>query len=290
MRIPSLFPAGGHPRNGERCAVALRVRAAARLHTRCPLRALEGENPVPASPRARRGALTGELESGDEMKTLRAMASGFLSLALATSAGAVAIDFRDASFAPGSGVNHHSVSYATYGFDLSALHIAGMTPSGTLYWDATDGFGIIGAGWENDEIELPEVFSLSFGETVYVESLLVTDLFFDHDIDAAEVGFYSVDAGASWTAFAADGLDGNGEMLVAVDANANQIWLTSAGRVTSVRRDGHEFSFAGIDLYRSEVITHGDEPNGNGPAVPEPSAALLFAAGAAVIRSRRAMR
>jgi hypothetical protein len=224
------------------------------------------------------------------MKTLRVIASGILGFALAASAGAVSIDFRDAAFAPGAGVNHHSASYATYDFHFDALNIFGMVPSGTIYWDATDGFGIIGAGWENDEIELPEVFSISFGESLYVESLLVTDLFYDTDINAAEVGYFSLDAGATWAAFVADGLDGNGEMLVAIDANANQIWLTSAGRVSSVRRDGHEFSVAGLDLYRSEVITHDDEPQQNGPAVPEPSAALLFAAGAAVIRSRRAMR
>ena len=213
------------------------------------------------------------------MQGFNSIAAGMLCLALAGSASAIPVDFRDASFSAGYGVNHFEHSAASYDFTFDALHISGMQHDGTLYWDAADGFGIIGAGWEDDEIEFPEVLSLSFGETVYVDHLIVTDLFIEQEGTRPERGFYSLDGGSSWNPFTADGLDDNGEMVVAIDATASQMLLTSAGRDTRARRNGHEFSLAGIDLYR-------DGGGGMGSAAPEPSAALLFGVGALVIRSR----
>lgn len=225
------------------------------------------------------------------MTRLSAIGAGMLYLAVAGPAGAVAIDFRNHRFAPAPDLNHHTVDNRGYSFSFDTLHIAGMHPNGSLSWNEADGFGIIGAGWENDEIEFPEVLSLSFGETLYVEQLFVTNLFIEHDGIRPERGFYSFDGGSSWNPFSADGLDDNGELSVEIGVMTSQLLLTSAGSDIRTRRNGHEFALAGIELYHHQP---GGKDRDHGqcqdPAVPEPTAALLFASGALVIgrRNRRA--
>ncbi len=215
------------------------------------------------------------------MKRLNSIAVGLLILAIAGTAAATSIDFRDPAFQPGVGLDHHSVNQSSYSFSFDALNIADMGHDGSLFWDRSDGFGIIGAGWENDEIELPEVLRLSFGETLYLESLVVTDLYVEGSGPRAERGFYSLDDGSSWHEFLADGLHDNGQLTVLVNGSAEAVLLTSPGRELGPPRIRHEFSLAGVDVQRPPAVA---------PVVPEPSTALLFALGVLVIglRKRRA--
>lgn len=215
------------------------------------------------------------------MKNLLSLGAGLLALSLATAAGAVPVDFRGASFAAGHGVNHFENSAATYDFSFDALRITDMQHEGTLFWDVLDGYGIRNTNnWDADEIEGSEVLKLSFGESIYLESFTVADLLIETNL--VEEGDYSVNGGSSWSHFYADGAHLNGEVTVTVDAETDHVLFKSAG--STGFRQGHEFSLVAVDVGR-EVYEHS-----NGPAVPEPTSALLFAAGALVVgrRSRRA--
>ncbi len=196
-----------------------------------------------------------------------AFVTGLLGLALASGASALSVDFRDPAFAPRRGASEHEVVHEGYRFGFGALNIESMRHDGSLYWDSRDGFGIIGAGWERDEIELPEVLRLSFGESLFVEQLVVTDLFVEGSDRYAEQGLYSLDGGLVWTPFESDGIDDNGEMTVIVNGTADYVLLTTAGRgrAASGRSFQFEFSLAGVAVERAP-----------GPLVPEPSTALLF--------------
>ena len=211
------------------------------------------------------------------MKILFSSGAGVLALSLATAAGAIPVDFRDPSFSAGHGVNHFEHSAASYDFNFDALRISDMQHEGTLFWDGLDGFGIKNSkNWDADEIEGSEVLKLSFGESIHLGSFTVADLFIETGV--AEHGLFSVDDGSHWSHFFADGVSLNGEVTVNVNAETDDILFMSAG-ATGVRQ-GHEFSVVAADLGRQQ----------NGPSVPEPSAALLFAAGAVVVgrRNRRA--
>lgn len=202
------------------------------------------------------------------MKRSNSIAVGLLILAIAGTASATSIDFRSPDFGPGAGQVHHSVLYAGYSFSLDALNIADMGHDGSLHWDRHDGFGISGSGWEGDEIELPEVLRLSFGETLYLESLVVTDLYVEGSGPHAERGFYSLDDGSSWHEFLADGVHHNGQLTVLVNDTADSVLLTSPGREPGPPSRRHEFSLAGVDVQRPPAVA---------PVVPEPSTALLYA-------------
>ncbi len=226
------------------------------------------------------------------MTKLTSIAAGLCSLALSGAAQAVVIDFRDPAFEPAAGLDHHSVLYGGYTFTLDTLDVATLSHDGSLYWDAVDGFGVIGAGWERDEVESPEVLSLAFGESLFLDKLILSDLFIEEGGTRTERGFYSLDGGAVWTAFDADGASLNGEMTLAVGQATSRVLFTSAGRDWSVPRNGHEYSLAGVDVYRADggSGTGTGAGSGNGPSVPEPTSALLFASGALLVgrRSRNA--
>jgi hypothetical protein len=95
-------------------------------------------------------------------------------------------------------------------------------------------------------------------------ALLITDLFIEDGF--TEQGSYSLDGGASWTDFFADGLHSNGEVELALGAGIDGILFTAPGIVGD---ENHEFSVGGFDA--------GVHP------MPEPSAALMFAVGFLVV-------
>jgi hypothetical protein len=218
------------------------------------------------------------------MKTLMSFGAGVLALALAGTAGATSIDFRAGAFEPGSAVNHLSQAYGGYYFDLDALRSSDLHHEGTLFWDSSDGFGIKNSNnWDADEIEGNEVLSVAFGESIYVHSFRVADLFIETGLQSnlVEHGYFSIDGGSHWGSFYADGAHVNGEVSVHVGATTDGILFKSAG--STGYRQGHEFSLVSVDIDRGKYDPH------EGPAVPEPSAAVLFAAGSLLVgrRSRR---
>ncbi len=188
-------------------------------------------------------------------------------------------DFRDSIFKPVGNVASHLVELDGYDmlFETFALDGGSMVSDGALFWDDPDGFGIKDIGYEKDEIEGPEVFKISFSHLAYLDRVLVTDLFIEKGY--AEIGFYSVDEGASWTSFSATGAHSNGSVEVEVYEKTHSILFTSPGRTNGQK---HEFAVAGLDA-------HWD---GHGPqgAVPEPGAALLFSAGFLLMRRRHQRR
>jgi hypothetical protein len=177
------------------------------------------------------------------------------------------IDFREGSlFAPSGDVNAHTATDAGITITIQAYETisGGLVSAGKLYWDSTDGYGIRALSYEEDEVEHPEVLGIFFSENTYVERFLITDLFIEDGF--TEQGSYSLDGGASWTDFFADGLHSNGEVELALGAGIDGILFTAPGIVGD---ENHEFSVGGFDA--------GVHP------MPEPSAALMFAVGFLVV-------
>ncbi len=185
------------------------------------------------------------------------------------------VDFRESAFQPSGAVSSFSATSHGYHVTIETLKLTGggLVSNGRLYWNDEDGYGIIGAGYENDEIELPEVLRISFGSSTYIESALVSDLYLERKY--AETGKYSLDGGSSWTWFQADGQHSNGEVSIPLSVWADAILFTAPGKIG---KQTHEFSVAGLELGR-----------GYSAAAPEPGAALLFGVGLALV-GRRASR
>ena len=143
--------------------------------------------------------------------------------------------------------------------------------SGGLYHGKIDGYGIKWIAGDRDEFEFPEVLSLEFSETAFVEGFYTSDFFVE---GWSETGMYSVDGGATWTEFTATNSHPNGEEFIPVGLSTDSMYFTALGQTVSGER--HELSLMGIDAYSSLQPQSQGSPNA---AVPEPGAALLFSAG-----------
>ena len=194
---------------------------------------------------------------------------------------ALSIDFRD----PGAfSAAYGQTSYATTIDGVSLELTPTPAPNATLYWDSTDGIGVM-ADYEADEIEGFEsliVDILSPG--VYLNSLHITDLFIESSADClyTEIGYYQLNGGDLVQFSAVQPTGTNGELIITfADAPLiDYITLTAPGLILT-RHDcrscweNHEFSLAGIDV---------------SIPVPEPASAILMGAGllgAALLRRRK---
>ncbi len=188
------------------------------------------------------------------------------------------VDFRGTAFAVGHG--HSSLAAVTglHSFSLETLSTAGGPAEidGALFWSAEDGFGISGSSYEQDEIEGSELLRLHFSEPLFLERLLISDLFIEA---VMETGAYSTNGGASWISFSADGLSSNGEIEVAVHAEVQTLLFSAPGQSAL---GNHDFSLAGFDANR---IADANQI----PQTPEPTSGLLVAAGLLAL-ARRASR
>ncbi len=181
------------------------------------------------------------------------------------------IDFRSGDFASGNGLGTLTASASGYSFELHALaEFDGVwTTRAALSWSSQDGFGIKSRSYEDDEIEGNELLRLEFTAPVFLERVLVTDLFWER---VKEVGSLSLDGGANWIDFYADGRTNNGVVAVPLNAEVKSVLFSAAGKSG---RGNHEFSLAGFD---ARQIAHS----------PEPGAGLLLSAGLiALARLRR---
>lgn len=185
------------------------------------------------------------------------------------------VDFRGAEYATGHDLASLLALAGGHNFELSALEEAGgsLVLGGALSWSAEDGFGISSGSYEHDEVEGSERLRLHFAEPVFLERLLISDLFQE---SFAEVGAFSTDGGATWISFIADGVSPNGELEVPVHATAQTLLFSAAGRFAG---ENHEFALAGFDANRIVDVNQI-------PHTPEPASGLLVAVGLLALARR----
>ena len=129
-------------------------------------------------------------------------------------------------------------------------------PDGSLlYWDAKDGFGVRGPGYEYDEVEGSELLVISFSQPVEVTNVALTDLFNEFSWAAGmyqESGFITLSDGTVVEVeAAANQTPGtNGELTVAVNAVTQSITFSAPGRVDG---ENNEFSVAGVSFEKVSV-------------------------------------
>jgi hypothetical protein len=209
----------------------------------------------------------------------------------------VQVNFNVAGYGPTGAVQEYVRHEASVGATLTfqALNQS-LAPSGTLWWDAddgggfADGFGVIGSGYSNDEIEGDERLALRFSSAVNLLGFTVTDLFTEAEParpPCPGAGCYS-EWGAAMYEYA-DGTTSLWQVFTApasnirttnglLDVAVNQVGVVGIifaapgeifGNVPAGFRELHEFSLAGIR------VDDGQPP----PAVPEPGTLLLLGMG-----------
>ena len=221
------------------------------------------------------------------MKVLKLILAVALGLCL-TAIGAHAytfLDFTEPQYDPGPSSQAHTVFAVLPGINITfiALGEEGFDPYLSWYTlsnpdsgGGNDGYGVYnGGGYENDEVELPEILSIRFSEAVFAHSFLLTDFFIEDGAFGnpySERGLYSINGG-SWNPFTANTPTGNGLFTLDLNTEINRIAFTAMGDVDGVR--DHEFSVAGVDV----------------AAVPLPPAVLLLGSGMLGLAAlRRRMR
>lgn len=204
-------------------------------------------------------------------------------LLVASSASAEFVDFRSNQF---SGLNYRT----TASFTTASGATATITPGpvgASFYWGSDDGLGVRfnGAGaYQYDEIEGPETLSLTFSQPVYIESILLTDLFRERTNLGQtynETGSYTLGNGTVGNVVASGVNSGN--QTVTVGAWTQSIVFRAIGEVGGffgLNTRNNEYSLGGITF-------------GGPTAVPEfdPSAAgaalILLLGGLAVLGGKR---
>ena len=191
------------------------------------------------------------------------------------------------------GVGHPSYNNtAGFSVNLAGLVVTFSTGTGVFSYNVFDGLGVK-SSYEGDEIERPEVVTITFSQPVRIDSLYVTDLFREcrgsHCYN--EMGSYTL--GSTTATFLAPDTNGsstNGTMSVPVSwlvTPGESFTLTapgyvyvstllSKGRVTTSRED-HEFSL-GMLVFTPQ------------PPAPIPEPETLFSIGvglAALVIARR---
>ncbi len=170
------------------------------------------------------------------------------------------VDFTSMDWHEGSSAPYEtSITNNIDGIDVTAS--AG--PAGaSLYHDTTDGLGVR-YNYETDEIEGSEVLTISFGSTVQLNSIGISDLFIESRNGGpayTEFGFYSIDGGAPVMFEAVQmTLGSNGELLISgLNLMLDSISFSAIGRTT--QGEDHEFSLQSLTI----------------SAVPVPAAFWLF--------------
>lgn len=165
------------------------------------------------------------------------------------------IDFT--SYSPTMPMGHQWVSPT--GITFTAID-AGLnpTPNAALWHDSVDGFGVTGAGYEPDEIELPEALWISFPTPVYVVDFQITDLFYEGPAGSEyyEVGLYIVDDGTTVSpvqSFVQNNPAAvNGVFTLTLNQWVTDIYFSAPGiggwGGIANPGDHHEFSVAGVNI------------------------------------------
>jgi len=209
------------------------------------------------------------------MKKLKFILAGVLVLCLtAMSAQASTfLDFTEAQYNPGEGSQFHrvfdvlpgiNITFIALGEEGSEPYLSWYTSSNPDSSGGNDGYGVYnGGGYENDEVELPEILLIRFSDTVVAQNFYLTDFFIELGTlgtSYSEVGLYRINGG-SWNSFTADTFLGNGTFILGLNTAIDSIAFTALGDIAGLR--DHEFSVAGAEI----------------AAVPVPSALLLLGSG-----------
>lgn len=191
-------------------------------------------------------------------KLLFIVATALMMALSSSSALAISLDFRDASFAAYAGTNNAV-------FVEDGITITMQAINGKFSWSSSDGFGVDGKGYEDDEVEHPEAILVSFSDTV-----LLTELTF-YDLEQESVlfhtynerGTYAVDGGSAVTFFANPGAPNGVLSLVLPSVSANSVLFTAPGLVwNSGCLEAHEYALGGLKA-----------------DVPEPASMMLLGMG-----------
>lgn len=207
-------------------------------------------------------------------------------LVVTSSASAEFVDFRNASEFGGS---DHGTS-ASFDTDSGATATIVPGPAGaTFYWGTDDGFGVRYSGsgaYEYDEIEGPETLSITFSEPVYIESVLLSDLFRETTnlgTTYNETGSYQLSNGTTGS-IVANGAGGvNGEQTASIGAWTQSITFRALGQVGGffgLNTRNSEYSLAGITFGGPATVPELD-PSAAGTAL------ILLLGGLLVLGGRR---
>ena len=178
------------------------------------------------------------------------------------------IDFT--TFSPDPDNDHRvTAPYSTTILNGTLLTIA-SAGNENLWWDSSDGFGIWGSGYENDEIETPEKMRLSFSSPLHVSYFSLTDLFYEGSPAYEEIGWYNFDGdfGGGKTVFSQTDhskllATSNGEYNLIIDDDISGIWFSAPGKING---QNHEFSIAGMEADAAAPV-------------PEPATMFLLGTG-----------
>jgi hypothetical protein len=224
------------------------------------------------------------------------------SLVTVASAAPVQIDFNVAGFGPAPNtVQSFTKDNVVDDVDFTWEALDEMLlPADKLYWDAddglghADGFGVVGSGYADDEVEGNERLGLKFSRALTLLGFNLTDLFNEREPSTSdcvpgnldgcirERGSYMVQFGdgtfSAWNEFQADAdkvRSGNGEFAMAVNFENVVAMYFSAPGFDGVKWE--DYSLAGVKV------------DAQPPQVPEPGTMVLVGTGlvAAWVKRRR---
>ncbi len=151
-----------------------------------------------------------------------------------------------------------------------------------MTWNDGDGLGVK-YSYEYDEIETPELLSIHFDKLVHLETIELTDLFYEKRDGAwyQEKGALTYNDGVSTQVLhfnSPDHVVSNGWMTIDLDTDILWMQFAAPGRISAgEKRQDHEYSVAGLQVN----------------SVPEPATistlalSLLSLAGLSVRRKKR---
>jgi hypothetical protein len=180
-------------------------------------------------------------------KTNSTLLAACLVLLLAGGAAAYSVDFTLGSF----GVAAGSSSYTFDILGTNKVTITALPENALLNHNAgkgLDGFGVVFASGEPDEVEYPEQLRVDFLQPVFISKMLLTNLFIENFVENNKVEYviYALNGSGFSSPFYATNTypNNNGELTINVDPT---IMVYSILFSAPAESWGNDFSVAKID-------------------------------------------